>query len=89
MSTVIPFRDPELPLEGEAREAALKTLREALPALVHDGVSATFTRACRLSCCEGLGVDDVTREFVDAVCRELARVGRGVLEPLLSDRPPP
>ena len=74
MSNVIPFRDPYVPVIGEARDKAIAVCQEAAAREVAKAISSAFS-AC-LRACDGcrLGLDDAVRIFVGAVRAEVAKV---------------
>lgn len=60
MGSVIPFRDPEAPLVGKARDIALQALRDALPPFASRVIAKAFSETAHLSPNSGeLGVEDV------------------------------
>lgn len=72
---IIPFRDPDAPLEGEAREAALVLYREGLPLVAHRAVCDALNAACKIPGTGKLSMLDVLPLFVEAMRRELGRSG--------------
>jgi hypothetical protein len=71
MSNVIPFRDPDAPLEGAERDAAIKAYREAAEAIAEHALSKAFSVLARLPNCRRLGCEDAYPLFVEAFRREL------------------
>ena len=72
---VIPFRDPNAPLEGAARETALADYQRILPEIVTHAIGEAFMASCRAAGCGGLGVEDALPLFVAAMRRELEKSG--------------
>ena len=68
---VIPFRDPDAPLEGEAREAALALFREGLKAIALQAVCEAFSAACEIPGCGKLSGGDAVSLFIEAMRRQL------------------
>ena len=72
---VIPFRDPDAPLEGEEREAALVLYREGLKPIAHRTMCEALRAACKIPGTGKLSMDDAMPLFVEAMRNELARSG--------------
>jgi hypothetical protein len=70
-----PFKDPNGPLEGASREAAIQAYREAAEAIAATAVAKTFSFLARLPACRRLGCEDVLPLFGEAFRRELDKSG--------------
>jgi hypothetical protein len=70
MSNIIPFRDPDAPLDGAERKAYWKAA-EAVAAYT---VAKAFSAACRQPGCGRLGCEDALPLFVTAFRRELSKM---------------
>lgn len=73
MSNVIPFRDPDAPLEGAEREAAIQCYREAAAAIAAQTIAKAFSAVSRQPGCRRLGCDDALPLFVAAFRCELRK----------------
>ncbi len=73
MSNVISFRNPDTPLEGEARGAALARYREILPVVVSRALSDAFDASWRVARCGDLSGSDLLPLFLEAMRAELAK----------------
>jgi hypothetical protein len=74
-SNVIPFRDPDVPLENAEREAAIKAYREVAAAIAEQAVAQAFCVLGRLPACRRLGCEDVYPLFGEAFRREVDKSG--------------
>jgi len=74
MSNVIPFHDPDAPLEGAERQAAIKAYSKAAERIAVDTIGKAFSTASRQPGCGKLGCDDALPLFVEAFRRELRKV---------------
>jgi hypothetical protein len=70
---VIRFRDPDAPLDGQARDAALKLLRDVCREIAAQAVSRGFTEVCKTPGCGELSIEDALPVFVEAMRRQLSR----------------
>jgi hypothetical protein len=68
---VVPFHDPERPLMGKTRAAAIECYREALPEIAARSIGDAFSLTCQLTGCGNLSIEDALPLFVDAFRREL------------------
>jgi hypothetical protein len=74
MSNVIQlFRDPDAPLEGAEREAAVQAYRKAAAAIAAHTVGKAFSVLVTAPGCRGLGCEDVLPLFVQAFSSEIAK----------------
>lgn len=74
MSNVIPFRDPDAPLEGEARDRALDLYQGGMKKVAGFFVGAAFSASARIPGCVGLGCEDALPAFVDAMRAEVDKL---------------
>ena len=73
---VIPFRDPQAALEGEARLDAIARYREGMGMFAHRAMCRAFREFIQLVPGAGrLSGADVVALFVEAMRRELDRTG--------------
>jgi hypothetical protein len=75
MGSVIPFRDPDAPLEGAERKAAIKACWKASEALAAQIVAKAFSALARQPGCQRIGCEDAMPLFVAALRRELRKTG--------------
>jgi hypothetical protein len=75
MASILPFRDPALPLEGAERLAARRVFRASCKAIAAKTVAEAFTKAFKTPGTGKLGCDDALRVFVAAMRRELRKTG--------------
>jgi hypothetical protein len=76
MSNVIQlFDDPDAPLEGAEREAAIQAYREAAAVIAAHAIGQAFGAISRMPGCGGLGCEDALPLFVEAFRRELDKPG--------------
>ena len=74
-SNVVPFRDPDEPLEGAERRAAIKAYWKAAEAIAEQTIAKAFSAVSRQPGCGRLGCEDALPLFVAAFRRELDKPG--------------
>jgi hypothetical protein len=73
-TNVVPLFDPDAPLRGRAREAAMVSYRAAVKALAGRLISDAFTACSRLPEGQDLDFRDAVRIVVDTCQHELERL---------------
>jgi hypothetical protein len=73
MASILPFRDPSLPLTGVERLAARRVYRASCKAIAAKAVTQAFSEANKTPGCGKLSVEDALPVFVAAMRRELRR----------------
>ena len=74
-SNVVPFRNPDLPLEALERLVARRKYREGCKVIAAKTVAQAFAEAVRLPGVGKLGAEDAYPLFVAAMRRELRKMG--------------
>ena len=69
------FGDPSPLLEGEAREKAIRSYREAAAVVAAHVIAQAFSAISRMPGCGGLGAEDVLPMLTEAFRRELSKSG--------------
>jgi hypothetical protein len=72
MANIVPLFDPDAPLRGKAREAAVVGYRATVEELVERSMHELFTACCRLPEGQDLGINDAL-PIIEAAMQRFSR----------------